>query len=83
MLLYCFPHNKTHDIDGPNVERIVYAMTAALADAETEAEQDRLYVGDDAFNRFSCPLAHLEMADNPEGYREHVDASLGGRGDRP
>jgi hypothetical protein len=79
MDLYCYRCRGNHTFTARQAERIVYALTAALSVAETEAEQDRLYSGEDPFLRFSCPQVHLEMADSVEGYAEHVEASVHGR----
>lgn len=66
--LYCWPHKANHTLPADDVERIVYALGGIAVDARgTEP------IGCDPMPQPDCPLSLLRLADDSEGYAEHVE----------
>jgi len=70
--LYCFSCKGNHSFSPTAIERIVYALTAALADAKTEPAE----AGPAAAPMFWCLDDVANSAWSPEGYAEHVEQGL-------
>lgn len=80
MYLHCDRHNDTHLFTASELERVVYAMSCALAIAETENDPEcRPNAGEDAFQNFPCLKEMLSAANCIEMYAEHVDGSVEAR----
>lgn len=74
--LYCYPHQKTHPVPIPDVERIYYA----LAGAEGVARKDGYAMADSGLDEpeddIECPLATLVRSKSSEGFLEHVEQGI-------
>lgn len=79
--LYCDLHDTAHRFTQGEVEQIVYALTGALCDAETDAEPG-IYAGEPSWEHRRCPQQALQMANDVECYEEHVQACVQARRDR-
>lgn len=67
-------HPLTHDLTVGQIERIVYALTAAYGDEVTEQDADsRPDVGGRSEELAPCPIEVLGWASDDEMYREHVE----------
>lgn len=72
MDLYCWPHNTVHSFTSDEVELVVYALTATLADQEKAAPvQDP-----NDYPTLTCPKAMLELAYDTEAYSEHAEQGV-------
>lgn len=78
MILSCpLPaHRAGHDLTAEQVERVVYAFSAALLDEGMAGEEGPYYDDPDAE---PCPMEMLRMANDGEGYLEHVDQRVAHR----
>lgn len=81
MIFYCDPHATTHSLTPEQTERVVYAMSCEIADANCEPDGDRINAGDDALDHIPCVLDFLGLSNSPEGYLELVDPWVGFRRD--
>lgn len=80
MNLYCPSCATVHAIHPDQVERIVYTLVAAYADAITEPDDgDRVAAGDDPVLRQACLWEVGRWGRDGELYAEHVEQCLGSR----
>lgn len=79
MKLYCNPHGTVHEFTAGEVERIVYALSGEVASALSEPDGDRIFAGEDGYERIPCPKDYLEMSRSIEGYGELTEASVSAR----
>jgi hypothetical protein len=63
-------HHAGHDLTPDQIERIVYAFSAALLDQGMAGELGPHY---DDIDAEPCPLEMLSMAGDGEGFLEHVE----------
>ena len=79
MKVYCAKHREVEHLTDGAAERYVYALQAALADAETEPNEDRIFVDENGWSHVldMCPINH--PYDDGEMYREHIDAMVDAR----
>jgi len=75
-------HPLAHDMTAGEVERLVYALTAGMADAETEVDRGP-DVGRYPFEVMVCPVEYQRVARDPEMYAEHIEQMVEMRRDAP
>lgn len=68
--LYCWPCRTVHQFDLDDVEKIVYTLGASEWDGWNDAHMPS---GDE---HPQCLREILRLADNPEGYAEHVEQGV-------
>lgn len=79
MHLYCTRHNTTHEMTEGDVEQVVYALTAAQADAVCEPDGDRIDAGDLPDQHMACPQEVLRSWTDPEVYAEWIEGCIESR----
>lgn len=79
MIFYCDAHNTTHSLTPGQTERVVYALSGEVATALCEPDGDRIYAGENAWEKFPCLLDYLGLSDSPEGYLELVESWVAAR----
>jgi len=72
--LFCWHHNAVHRLTHGQVERVVYALTGALADVTVEPLPQ--FVGEDSHEHLVCPEMVLRSYLDVEMYGEHVEQGV-------
>lgn len=71
--LWCPTHDEHHSFTAGEIERIVYALSAGLAEEATASDiNDRHLIGAAFEDALSCPLEVLGWSRDGEMYAEHT-----------
>jgi hypothetical protein len=76
LTLYCWRCNTVHELPAQDVEKVIYALGATVADAYAAGAEDPAFGLEQAQLGPDCLLEMLRAAGNPEVYTEHVEQGV-------
>ncbi len=79
MRLYCWSHKANHDVSMDDVERIVYALGAEVAQNLADSEGYDLSTHDEVPFEVECLLLVLESANVGDRFGQHVEHGVASR----